>query len=157
MARILSVDLGERRVGLALSDPDGLVATGLPTLAVTGLRDAVRRVAEEARRRIAERIVVGLPLTLKGDEGPAAERAREFRRRLLEMTRVPVDLWDERLTTAEAARVLRGTRAGRDRARGAADEGAAVLILQSFLDAARAKAERADDAGRTDCAEGEPE
>jgi len=142
MARILSVDLGERRVGLALSDSDGTVATGLPTLTVTGMRDAVRRVADEAVARGAERIVVGLPLALSGAEGPAAERAREFRRRLLEMVRVPVDLWDERLTTAEASRALRGTRAARDRSRGAADEGAAVLILQAYLDAARAKRER---------------
>lgn len=153
MARILSVDLGEKRVGLALSDPQERIATGLPTRNVTGLKDAVRQVAAEAAAWGAARLVVGLPLSLDGSEGPAAARAREFARRLAESARVPVELLDERFTTAEAARALRGTRAGRDRAAGAFDEGAAILLLQSYLDAARMRREREEKAGGSGASE----
>ena len=142
MARILSVDLGEKRVGLALSDPEERLATGLPTRNVTGLKDAVRQVAAEAAAHGAMRLVVGLPLSLDGSEGPAASRVREFVRRLKEAVRVPIELLDERFTTAEAGRALRGTHAGRDRAGGAFDQGAAILLLQAYLDAARMRRER---------------
>jgi len=141
MARILSVDLGERRVGLAVSDDEGRVAMGLDTLSVTGLKDAVRQVAGRAGERDASLIVVGLPLTLAGVEGPAAGRAREFARRLEEAARRPVEMWDERMTTAQGLRALREAERPRDRARGDADRAAAVLILQSYLDARRARGE----------------
>ncbi len=133
MSRILAVDWGERRVGLAVSDPLGIVATGLPTLVVTGLEDAVRGVAAAAREHEASRIVVGLPLLLSGRRGEAAEKAERFAGRLRETTGLPVDTYDERLTSALSARRLHEVGASRRRAREKLDQGAAVALLEAYL------------------------
>ena len=136
--RILAVDWGERRIGLAVSDPQGIIATGLKTLEVRGKADALARVAAVAAEREAERIVVGLPLLLSGERGEAAELAQRFADALAARTGLPVDTYDERLTSALSERRLRdaGTRRGRSRTR--VDEGAAVALLESFLRRVRA-------------------
>ena len=126
------MDWGERRVGLAVSDPTGLIATGLPTLEVRGETDAVRRVAGVARDVEAESIVVGLPLLLSGERGSAAHAAERLADGLRQACGLPVETFDERLTSALAARRLRET-GGAGRAKGRVDQGAAVALLESWL------------------------
>lgn len=131
--RILAVDWGERRVGLAVSDPTGLIATSLPTLTVSGRDDALARVASTAAECEAERIVVGLPLTMAGERGEAALAAEAFAAALASRSGLPVDTYDERLTSALSARRLheQGVRTGH--AKAAVDAGAAAALLESYL------------------------
>jgi putative Holliday junction resolvase len=131
--RILAVDWGERRIGLAVSDPGGVIATGLPTLVVRSRAAALAGVAEAAAELEVERIVVGLPLLLSGQTGQAAESALAFARALADGTGLPVETYDERLTTALAQRRLHetGVRAGSAKSR--LDQGAAVVLLESYL------------------------
>ncbi|HEV2104102.1 MAG TPA: Holliday junction resolvase RuvX, partial [Candidatus Eisenbacteria bacterium] len=102
--RILAVDWGERRIGLAVSDPTGVLATGLPTLEVRGAAEAVARVAAVAREVEADSLVVGLPLLLSGGRGSAAAAAERFAEALRSACGLPVATFDERLTSALAAR-----------------------------------------------------
>ena len=134
--RFLGLDHGDRRIGVALSDELGLTAQPLLTLHRTQIRADLRSLARLARRYAVDAIVVGLPLHLSGDEGPRSVAAREFAAQLHDLTQLPVRLWDERMSTAEAHRHLdaAGHAAGASR-RGVIDQVAAVLILQSFLDA----------------------
>lgn len=131
--RILALDPGERRCGLAVSDERGIVALGLPTFAAGRGRNLVDHLRELLRAYGVERVVVGHPRMLSGRTGPAARRAEALARRLRRELGVEVDLWDERLTSVQAERVLRGTGAPR----AARDRLAAILILQSYLDHAR--------------------
>ncbi len=136
--RVLAIDAGERRVGLAMSDELGMLAT---PLAVLRRGDATRPVVDEiaalARRERVGHVVVGLPLHADGGEGRQAERARAFARAVEAATGLSVEMWDERLSTLEAEAVIRGqgrsTR--RARQRGDVDAVAAAVILQSYLDA----------------------
>ena len=141
--RILAVDWGERRIGLAVSDPTGVIAAALPTLAVRGRAEAVARVAAVAVEREAERLVVGLPLHMSGERGEAAAAAEAFAAALRERTGLRVDLYDERLTSALSRRRLHesGVRVGR--AKGRVDAGAAVVLLESFLQRLAAAGESA--------------
>ncbi len=127
---ILAIDPGERRVGLAVSDPGRKVALGLPTFAAAHGRNLVDHLRELLRAYAVERIVVGYPLTLAGAPGSAARRAAALARRLRRELGLDVVLWDERLTTVQAERILRGSGAPR----GARDRLAATLILQSYLE-----------------------
>lgn len=133
MSRILAVDWGERRIGLALSDPQEIVATGLPTLRVAGMSGAVERVARLAAEREVESIVVGLPLLMSGERGESAVAAERFAAALRARTRLPVETYDERLTSALSERRLRetGVRTGHAKAR--VDQGAAVALLESYM------------------------
>lgn len=136
----LGVDVGSVRVGLAASDPSGLLATPVETLA----RDAAghadqRRIAQEVADRGVVEVVVGLPRSLSGDEGPAALAARAYAGELAALVRpVPVRLVDERLTTVSATRTLHESGLAGRAHRAVVDQAAAVLILQGALDAERA-------------------
>ncbi|HTO91525.1 MAG TPA: Holliday junction resolvase RuvX [Candidatus Sulfotelmatobacter sp.] len=134
---MLAVDWGERRVGLAVSDPTGLLATGLPTLKVNGREEAVRGVTRVAIDQEAERVVVGLPLLLSGEKGEAAMRAEAFAAALRRSLEIPVDTCDERLTTALSARRLHETGMRGARARAKLDQGAAVALLETYLEKLR--------------------
>ena len=137
---LLGVDVGQVRVGLAASDPDGLLASPVATLARDEEHGSdLLRVAEEVRARAAVGVVVGLPRSLSGGEGPAAAKVRDFARRLARrIDPVPVRLCDERLTTVSAESMLRDRgRKGAAR-RAVVDQAAAVLILQNALDTERA-------------------
>lgn len=156
MPRILAVDWGERRIGVAVSDPTGLIATGLETLVVRGEKDAVEQLESLIAAEDVRRVVVGLPLLLSGEEGEAARAAQALARRLRERTGLPVDTYDERLTSALSERRLRevrdGGRGGGSRSRnprstrrtpkGEVDRGAAVALLESYLQWLRARADR---------------
>ena len=104
MPRILAVDWGERRIGLAVSDPTGTIASGLETLLVNAPSKAPASVAATAAELEADSIVVGLPLLLSGERGAAAEAAERFAHLLREASGLPVHLYDERLTSALAQR-----------------------------------------------------
>jgi putative Holliday junction resolvase len=132
----LGVDVGDVRIGVARSDPSGLIATPVETVA-RGRGDLVR-LREIASEEDAMELVVGLPRSLSGGEGPAAAKVREFAVRLAEIVRpVPVRLYDERLSTVTAEAVLRGQgKKGRQR-RAVVDQAAAVVILQNALDTER--------------------
>jgi putative Holliday junction resolvase len=133
VSRILAVDWGERRIGLALSDPEEVIATGLKTLAVRGAAEALERVARLAAEREVECIVVGLPLLMSGERGESALAAERFAGALGARTGLPVETYDERLTSALSERRLRetGVRTGHAKAR--VDQGAAVALLESYM------------------------
>jgi len=128
--RILGIDPGERRVGLALSDALGLTAQGLDTFDRKTDGDIVAHVAGLVAAHGITEIVVGHPVHLSGDESPSSKRAARLAADLQAKCKVAVRLWDERLSSQEAHRTLRGSRAGK----GAVDRVAASLILQSYLD-----------------------
>jgi putative Holliday junction resolvase len=131
--RILAVDWGVRRIGLAVSDPGGIIATGLPTLVVRGRAAAIEGVALAAVEHGAERIVVGLPLLMSGVRGEAAEAAQAFAEALARRTGLSVATYDERLTTAMARRRLHESGVKTGTARTRVDQGAAVALLESYL------------------------
>jgi len=129
MTRALGLDHGEARCGVAVSDPTGELVTPLAVVERPDTRRGLARVADVVREREAEVVVVGLPLTLAGEEGAQAQAARAFAERLSQAVDVPVELYDERLTTRMA-----------DRSGGAAasDSVAAAHLLESWLQARRA-------------------
>jgi putative holliday junction resolvase len=135
---LLGIDVGAVRVGVAICDPDGVLATPLVTVArdPDGGSD-LRAIADLVAQHGAAGVVVGLPRTLAGREGPAAQAARAFADALTGVLHVPVELSDERLTTVVATRQLRerGVRGRKQRA--VVDQAAAVAILQGWLDAHR--------------------
>jgi putative Holliday junction resolvase len=131
--RILAVDWGERRVGLAVSDPGGVIASPLPTLNVRGRQDAIEGVARMAAEQEVERIVVGLPLLMSGARGRAAETAEAFAAELAARTGLPVDTYDERLTSALSQRRMHEAGIKRRRSKERVDQGAAVALLESYL------------------------
>ena len=132
----LGIDPGDARIGVARSDPSGVLATPVET--VRRGRGDLRRIAEILEEAEAVEVIVGLPRSLSGGEGPAARKTREFARRLARRLPVPVRLCDERLTTVSAEAMLRDQgRKGQAR-RAVVDQAAAVLILQHALDTERA-------------------
>jgi putative holliday junction resolvase len=131
--RVLALDLGEVRIGVALSDPDRTVALPAGTIKVSGGVEDLKAVARMVARSEAVEVVVGHPLSLSGDRGPAARRAEEFADGLRLILKVPVHLQDERLSTVEADRGLRAAGAGGKDRRRALDAAAAGVILESFL------------------------
>jgi putative Holliday junction resolvase len=134
--RVLGVDYGRVRLGLALSDEDGILASPLPTLARS--RRDVDEIARLAREREVERVVVGLPLLMSGTDGTMAEEARAFAARIADRTRLPVDLLDERWTSSEAERAMLEGNLSRKRRKELRDGLSAVLILQAYLAGRRA-------------------
>src|ERR671910_150010 len=107
MPRVLGVDVGTARVGLALSDPAGITAQPLEVIEGAGPSGFAAAVAERARELEVEEIVVGIPLRMDGARGPAAEAAEAFARSLEDASGLPVHRWDERLSTKEAERAMR--------------------------------------------------
>lgn len=132
--RILALDLGKSRIGLALSDELGLTAQGLETLQRTNIREDLGRLAQLAAEKNVSEILLGNPLHMSGRAGRQAEYARDFGERLHAATGIPVKFWDERLTTVEAQRVLRGSGISIQKRARAVDRLAAVILLESYLD-----------------------
>jgi putative pre-16S rRNA nuclease len=130
--RILGIDLGRARIGVAVSDELGLLAHPVETIPATS--DSARRIAEIVREKDAERVVVGLPRHMNGSVGTGATEALAFAKKLEALLPCKVVTWDERLTTTAANRALRESgRKTRD-SRGVVDQVAAQMILQSYLD-----------------------
>jgi putative holliday junction resolvase len=124
MGRVLALDHGSARCGCAVSDPSGTLATPLPVVERPDTRRGLAAIARLVNEQGVDRVIVGLPLTLRGEEGSQAERARTFAERLARRVSVPVELHDERLTTRLAER----TRGNAD-----ADSRAAAHLLESYL------------------------
>ena len=136
-ARILALDFGARRIGLAISDPLGLTAQGLPTLERSNRERDLAALLALAREREVTLWVMGLPLHLSGTEGAQAQKVRTFGALLAARSGLPVEYWDERLTTVAAQRVLREAELSLAKRRQAVDRLAAVVLLQSYLEAHR--------------------
>lgn len=138
--RILAVDVGSKNIGLAVTDPLGLTAQGLPTLRRSNRRADLKRLRELVEAMQVERIVVGHPLHLKGYAGARAQEAARFADWLRRELRLPVELFDERLTSWEAKNLLREAGASRSERKRAVDRIAATLILQGYLEQQAARA-----------------
>ncbi|HEV2690083.1 MAG TPA: Holliday junction resolvase RuvX [Bryobacteraceae bacterium] len=132
--RVLALDLGKRRIGLALSDELGVTAQGLETLERTNIREDLARLSQLVAENNVTLLLVGNPLHMSGHEGRQTEHAREFGKRLRAATGLPVEFWDERLTTVEAQRVLRQSGISIEKRGKAVDRLAAVILLESYLD-----------------------
>lgn len=137
MSRVLAVDPGSKRVGLAVSDPTGTIAQALSTVPAEPVESLAVRLAEIAKAQDARRIIVGLPLRMNGRHGPEAAAAQELADALRKASGLPIELVDERLTTAEAERSLIAGGVRREKRKLSIDKVAATLLLQAHLDRKR--------------------
>ena len=133
--RVLGMDVGSRRIGLAISDLLGITAQGLDTLQRQNKRTDLAQLQRVIHEHDVGEIVVGLPLRMSGAEGIQAEKMQAFAEDIRRRFKLPVHLWDERLTSAQANRLLRETDMSIKRRGAVVDQMAAVLILQSWMDA----------------------
>jgi putative Holliday junction resolvase len=129
------MDVGSRRIGLAITDPLGITAQGLETLQRQNKRTDFARLEEVIQEYKVAEIVMGLPLRMTGSEGIQAEKMQAFAEEIRRRFRLPVHLWDERLTSVQANRLLRETDMSIKRRAEVVDQMAAVLILQSWMEA----------------------
>ena len=134
--RILGLDLGEKRIGVAAADDRTQVAVPVSTIEADG--DAVGAVSRLVEEQQADEVVIGMPLSMTGAMGPQAQRAMDVVEALRDRLDVPVYTWDERLTTVQASRSLGPSRrGGREKQKGARDAIAAAILLQAYLDSRR--------------------
>lgn len=133
--RILGLDYGDRRIGVALSDVFGWTAQGLEMIERKQEGDDLRRIAELVKENEVESIVVGLPKNMNGTVGPRGEICMAFAEELRTRLELPVHLWDERLTTVAATRTLIEADVSRRKRKQVVDKMAAALLLQNYLDA----------------------
>ena len=134
LGRVLGLDVGSRRIGMAVSDPLGITAQGIETLQRHNKRTDFEQLRSVIRDYHVKQIVVGLPLRMSGAEGIQAEKMQVFAEELRKRFKLPVHLWDERLTSAEANRLLRETEISIEKRGKAVDRMAAVLILQGWME-----------------------
>lgn len=135
--RVLALDLGKRRIGLALSDELGITAQGLETLQRTNIREDLATLAKLAVDRNVSLILMGKPLHMSGDESRQSAYTRDFAARLEGVTGLPTQFWDERWTSVQAERVLRSSGISIEKRAKAIDRLAAVILLESYLDSLR--------------------
>jgi putative Holliday junction resolvase len=137
--RILAIDYGSRRVGVAISDPMNVIAQGLPTL--ENNRELFGQLQKIVSDHNVTKIVVGMPFNLRGEKGVKAKEVEEFIEKLRSEIAIPLTTWDERFTSKLALDAIRdlGTRKMKRRTRGAVDRMASVLLLQSYLDSLNPK------------------
>ena len=134
LSRILALDLGKRRIGLAISDPLRITAQGLPNLVRTNKRTDLSALGEIVREREVGLILMGNPINMGGAEGRQSGWVREFAQAIESRLGVPVKFWDERLTSVQAGRVLRESGISIEKRAAAVDRLSAVILLQSYLD-----------------------
>jgi putative holliday junction resolvase len=132
--RVLALDLGKKRIGLAISDPLGITAQGLPNLVRSRKRADLDALKVLATEHCVDLVLLGNPIHMSGDEGRQSAWVREFGALIEERIGLPVKYWDERLTTVEASRVLRSSGIGLEKRNAAVDRLSAVILLQSYLD-----------------------
>ncbi len=143
MARFLALDIGERRIGVAVSDPTGTAARPLTTIIRASRQADFQAIGRLIDEYAIERVIVGLPLSLDGSEGPQAQQTRRYAERLAAALTIPLQLWDERYSSSTAEEMLaisakplwKMRRNRRQRARAEIDATAAAIFLQSYLDA----------------------
>jgi putative Holliday junction resolvase len=131
---LLGLDLGTKTIGVAVSDPDRRLATGVETIARKAFTADAARLLELAAQRNACGLVLGLPLNMDGSEGPRVQSTRAFARNLARLTSLPIGLWDERLSTVAVERALIANDVSRAKRAKVIDEHAAIFILQGALD-----------------------
>lgn len=134
---LIGLDLGDKTIGVATSDPDRRLATGVETIARKTFTADAARLLKLAAERSAVGFVLGLPINMDGSEGPRAQSARAFARNLAQCTDLPIGLWDERLSTAAVERELIAADASRRKRKAVIDQHAAAFILQGALDRLR--------------------
>lgn len=135
--RYMAVDLGTKRIGIAVSDPDGLFASPLMVISRKGGAQDLREVAEVARDYEVGMVVVGLPVNLRGELATAAQNMSREIEQLRELLEVPVETYDERLTSAAANKSMQSGGLGREDRKDKVDKVAAAMLLQSYLDKIR--------------------
>ncbi len=132
--RLLAIDYGQKRIGVAVSDPTRTIAQGLPTIVYKSLPEALEKIDKLVEEYQIQLVVVGMPLTMNGEVGLAARKVEVFVGFLKKRYLVPVVLWDERLTSVVAAKTIRESGKSPSRNKSKIDELAARLILQNYLD-----------------------
>jgi putative Holliday junction resolvase len=133
VSRILAIDFGERRIGLAVSDPLGITAQGLPTIDTRKSRNVFAEILSIIEDKQVARIVVGMPMNMNGSIGAKGEEVGKFVRELTQRTGISVETWDERLTTVQSLRSMKEMGV-KQKKKGTADRISATLILQGYLD-----------------------
>jgi putative Holliday junction resolvase len=134
VGRLLALDVGEKRVGVALSDETRTLARPLLTLTRASKTEDFDALEALCREHAIEQVIVGLPKTLRGEEGPQAQRVRRYAIELQAALNLPIDFWDERYSSVDAQERLASS-SRKPRAKGAIDAAAAAVILQDYLDA----------------------
>ncbi len=139
--RYLCLDPGRKRIGVAVSDETGLIASPVGVIQVGdgGRAQVLQQVLRYIEQEEAGKLIIGLHLHMNGDEGIEAGRAREFARQLGRLTKIPIDFMDERLTSVEADRLMQEAGIKRDKRKARIDARAAAIILQTYLDAERSE------------------
>ena len=136
--KYLGVDYGDVRTGLAECDISGMLASGIGTISEGGMRNTAIRVAKEAEARSCKKIVIGLPKNMDGTEGSRVDTVRAFAEILSGLTEIPIDFYDERMSTMVAYRFLDGSGTFGKKRKGAIDTLSAEVILQNYIDRERA-------------------
>jgi putative Holliday junction resolvase len=137
--RILGIDYGLKRIGLAISDPSETMAQPLATIERKDDNNSVRKIDEIIKIHSIDKIVIGLPVSMSGEIGPQARSVLDFIDHLKEQTDIRVETWDERLSTSMAQRALLDAKTKRSRRKEVIDKIAAAIILQGYLDSKRAE------------------
>ena len=135
--KYLGVDYGDKRTGLAECDMSGFLASGIGTISEGGMRKTAIRVAKEASDRGCKKIIIGLPKNMDGSEGPRADVIKAFRDLLAELTEIPIDFYDERMTTMVAYRFHGETGTYGKKRKDTVDTLSAQIILQNYIDRER--------------------
>jgi len=143
--RILGLDYGEKRLGLAISDEMGITAQGLPTITRKGLEKDLAALEKVIRQFGVDRMVIGYPLRLNGTEGIQCEKVNRFAGILEKRFSVPILKWDETLTTSQAEEILTEVRVSRKKRKAVVDKLAAMIILQDYLDHSKGKRVEGDE------------
>ncbi len=134
MTRSLGLDIGDKRIGVALSDPEGILASPLTIINCKGDTADVEAITDIISQQEVKQVIVGLPRSMDGSLGKQAEKVKAFTQKLCSHTEVPVDFRDERLTTVSAKRLMRAANAKKTKSKARYDAIAAALILQGYLD-----------------------
>jgi putative Holliday junction resolvase len=137
--RVLALDLGRKRIGMAVSDELGITAQGLDTLEREGRRDDIEKLRRITVEKNVRLILVGDPIHMSGEQSRQSDYTREFAKELEYKTGLPIRFWDERWSSREAERTLRGSGIANDRRKPTIDKLSAVLLLQSYLDSGEAR------------------
>jgi putative Holliday junction resolvase len=132
--RVLALDVGKKRIGMAISDELGITAQGIETLKRTRIREDLEKLRDLAKAQNVNTVLIGLPLHMSGEESHQSRYTEEFGERLSKFLNLPVVYWDERLTSVEAERMLRAAGASLDEKKRAVDRLSAVLLLESYLE-----------------------
>ena len=135
--KYLAVDYGDKRTGLADCDPTGFIASGIGTISEGGMRRTAERVKAEAESRACVKIIIGLPKNMDGSEGFRTDTVKAFAEILSSLTDIPIEFYDERMTTMEAYRFLGETGTFGKKRKNAIDTLSAEIILQNYLDRER--------------------